>query len=107
MANIVCELMWIKQFMNEIGLQCDMPMRLWCDNQAALHIASNSVFHERTKHIEVDCHFIREKIQQGLICTGYVKTEEQVADLFTKALHGNRINFLCSKLGMSNLYAPT
>ena len=107
MANTVCELMWIKHFMEEIGLQCDMPMRLGCDNQAALHIASNPVFHERTKHIEVDCHFIREKIQQGLVRTSNVKSEEQVADLLTKSLHGNRINFLCSKLGMSNLYAPT
>src|SRR5262249_40378210 len=73
MAQSVCELMWIHQLLSEVGLKVSIPTKLWCDNQVAIHIASNLVFRERTKHIEIDCHFIREKIQQNLISTGYVK----------------------------------
>ncbi|KAJ9162828.1 hypothetical protein P3X46_022570, partial [Hevea brasiliensis] len=64
MAQSVCEVMWIFQLLDETGFKTPLPAKLWCDNQAALHIASNPVFHERTKHIEIDCHFVREKIQQ-------------------------------------------
>ena len=102
MAQATCDIMWIHQLLTELSL----PAKLWCDNQAAIHIASNPVFHERTKHIEIDCHFVREKIQQGLISTSYVKTDDQVGDIFTKALNGVRVEFLCNKLGMINIYAP-
>ncbi|CAH9086654.1 unnamed protein product [Cuscuta epithymum] len=100
-------LIWINHLLSEIGLKTPMPAKLWCDNQATIHIANNPVFHERTKHIEVDCHCVREKIQQGLISTGHVKMGEQLGDLFTKALNGIRVGYLCNKLGMINIYAPT
>ncbi|CAM8896855.1 unnamed protein product [Rhodiola kirilowii] len=106
MSTSTCEIVWIHQFLSEIGLKVSVPAKLWCDNQAALHISSNPVFHERTKHIEIDCHFVREKIQLGLITTGYMKTEDQLGDLFTKALNGTRIDYLCGKLGMIDIYAP-
>ena len=75
MTQSVCEIMWLHQLLMEVGIKTVVPTKLWCDNQAALHIASNLVFHERTKYIEIDCHFVREKIQLGLISTRYVKME--------------------------------
>ena len=62
MANVTCELIWLKQLLEELKFCEVSPMKLVCDNQAALHIASNPVFHERTNHIEIDCHFIKEKL---------------------------------------------
>ena len=58
MAHTATELTWLQHFLQEIGFSTPTPIQLSCDNQAAIHIASNPVFHERTKHIEVDCHYV-------------------------------------------------
>ena len=72
MTLATCKLIWLKQLLQKLRFGNDGPMTLVCDNQTALHIASNSIIHERTKHIEVDCHFIREKIVSGCMTTSFV-----------------------------------
>ena len=61
-------------------------MKLYCDNEATILIAHNLVFHDRTKHMEVDKYFIKEKLENGLICMSYIPTTEQVADKLTKGI---------------------
>ena len=78
MTQTVCEIMWIRQLLMEVSIETSVPAKLWCDNQVVMHISSNPVFHEWIKHIEIDCHFVREKIQLGLISTRYIKTGEQL-----------------------------
>ncbi|PKH47913.1 hypothetical protein CRG98_050402 [Punica granatum] len=86
MAATVSEIIWLRSLLSSLGVEMDQPTRLFYDNQAALHIAANPVFHESTKHIEIDCHFIHEHIQSRLIATAHVSTKLQLADIFTKAL---------------------
>ena len=80
-------------------------MKLICDNQAAL-LSSNPIFHEMTKHIEVDCHFIMEKIASRCMTISFVNFNDQLADIFTKSLKVPRIKYICDKLSAFDLYAP-
>ena len=107
MATATCELKWFKGLLSTLGVMHYDPMHLYYDSQAALHIVANPVFHERTKHIEVDYHFVRDEIQNGVIHTKYVHTSMQLAYIFTKALGKRQFDFLLRKLGVRNPHAPT
>ena len=86
LASTCCELMWLTTLLKDFGIPHSQAALLFCDSQSAIHIAANPVYHERTKHIEIDCHLVHEKIQLGLVRTLHVTSQNQIADIFTKSL---------------------
>ncbi|KAL9447690.1 hypothetical protein AB3S75_015212 [Citrus x aurantiifolia] len=106
-AHGICEVMWIKRILEELKFTFSTHLKVYCDNKAAISIAHNPVLHDRTKHIEVDKHFIKEKLNTGIICMTYLPTTEQLADVLTKGLHKKQFDKLTSKLAMEDIFKPT
>jgi hypothetical protein len=107
MSHGVCELLWLRILMRELGFNLEKPVNLYCDNKAAISIAHNPVQHDRTKHVEVDRHFIKEKLTDGIISVPFVKSEDQLADILTKAVSSRVLYSTLVKLGIQDIYAPT
>ena len=98
LASIAAELCWLRQVFKDLGIFLSSTRKLWCDNVSALAIASNLVFHARTKHLEVDYHFVREKVLRKDLQVKYIATGDQLADFFTKSLSTSQFVFLRSKI---------
>jgi hypothetical protein len=98
LALATVELFWLRMLFQELHLYLPHPPTLWCDNLGALSLTYNPMYHARTKHIEVDYHFIREKVGSKDISTRYISTLDQIAKLFTKGLTTSRFLFLRDKL---------
>ncbi|PRQ60468.1 putative RNA-directed DNA polymerase [Rosa chinensis] len=107
MAHGVCEMLWLRHLMKDLGFKPKYAMNLYCDNKAAIDIAHNPVQHDRTKHVEVDRHFIKEKLESETINMPHVRTEDQLADILTKAVSGKVFHSSLDKLGMRDIYSPT
>ncbi|GAV64806.1 hypothetical protein CFOL_v3_08321 [Cephalotus follicularis] len=106
MAHSTAELMWLRSLLLEMGLLVSKPMKIFCDNQTVICITSNPVYHERTKHIEVDCHFVRDAVMKKLVETPFVSSSGQLTDVLTKSLFAHNFRLCCNKLSMGDLYAP-
>jgi len=107
MNQATSEIICLRSLLSCLQVQCNSPTVLHCDNQAAIHIAANPVYHERTKHIEVDCHFIRRHLQARTISTSHIPTKKQQAGIFTKALGASSFHELMVKLSAHDPRPPT
>lgn len=106
LASTACELQWLTYLLHDLQLPLIEPALLYCDSNSTRQIATNSIFHERTKHIELDCHFIREKLQQKLFQLFPISSANQLADVFTRALDPHPLSVFVSKLGVHSIYSP-
>ncbi|KAL7608574.1 hypothetical protein Lser_V15G11391 [Lactuca serriola] len=98
LADTTQELVWLRWLLSDMGLSLSSPTVIWCDNTSAIQIAYNDVFHERTKHIEIDCHFVRQHVIRNTITLSPSSSTDQPADIFTKAHRPRRFSILLSKL---------
>lgn len=105
MSVAASEVTWMVRLLEELGVKLLKPVTLFCENQSAIHIARNPVHHERTKHIEIDVHFTRDKVLEGLLQITYLPTESQIANVFTKVLPSVQFYELLSKLGMTQCHS--
>lgn len=107
MVSTVSEIMWLRWLLEDLEAPQSGPTSLYCDNQAVRHIVNNLVFRERTKHVEMYCFFVCERIESGQVQTCVISNTNQVADIFTKPLDTDKFYYLFSKFGIRDLHVPS
>ncbi|VAH22706.1 unnamed protein product [Triticum turgidum subsp. durum] len=107
MSQGLSEMLWVRGLLLELKVLRQDPLNVWCDNKSAISIANNPVQHDRTKHVEIDRFFIKEKLDAGIIKITHVSSGQQVADCLTKGLGTRENNLACDKMGMIDIYHPS
>lgn len=102
-ANATAECMWVQSLLKELAVYQAKPPSLWCDNIGATYLAANPVFHARTKHVEIDFHFVREQVACKNLKVRFISSKDQVADIFTKALAGQAFNLCKHNLNLGQV----
>jgi hypothetical protein len=105
MSVCLSEMLWMKGLLSELKLLRRGPLNLWCDNKSAINIANNPVQHDRTKHVEIDRFFIKERLDEGTLKLSHVTSREQIADC--KGLGSKECSLACNKMGMIDIYCPS
>ena len=96
-GNCITQLLWIQKLLHDYGI-CQEYLTIYCNNTNAINISKNLVQHSRTKHIEIQHHFIRNLVKDGTLTLKFIHTDDQKADLFTKPLTANNLNFFAKTL---------
>ena len=107
MSQGLNELLWTRNLLEELKILKTSCMNVWCDNKSAISIANNPIQHDRTKHVEIDRFFIKEKLDAGIIKIEYVSSGQQIADCLTKGLGTRECSSACDKMGMIDIYHPS
>jgi hypothetical protein len=100
------ELIWLKRILSELGFSPREGMKLFCDNKVAIAISQNPIQYDRTKHIEVSKHFIKQNLEENIISLPFVRTGNQLADILTKGVSSTTFHDTLGKLDMTDIYAP-
>lgn len=100
MSYTTSEVIWLEGLLQDLQVKVPTPIHLYCDNTAAKYIAEHQIFQERTKHLKIDCHFIRDHVTSGFLKIFHIRTFLQLADLLTKPLTAAHHKELCLKLGL-------
>ena len=103
MANATAEVMWIQTLLYELGIKAPQAARLWCDNIGATYPSASPVFHAHTKHIEVDFHFVTERVARKLLGIRFIPIGDQLDDGFTKPLTMRRLDDFKYNLNLGKL----
>lgn len=101
LASLTSELLWFKQLLQHFQIAIQLA-----DNKSAIQLVENPTSNERSKHLDIDCHFIRQHVNSGLLKLIHLPTDQQLADIFTKPLPHHKFSAFLSKLGALNIYAP-
>ena len=107
MAHGVCELLWLRRVLHDLGLHHPKPMRLYCDNRETIAITNNPVQHDRTKHVEVDCYFIKDHLDKSTKNIPFVTSQDQLAEVLTKEIFGKAFHNSLDKLVMTDIHSLT
>jgi histone deacetylase 1/2 len=103
LANATAEVIWVQTLLTEFGVSQSKAVVLWWDNIGATYLSANPVFHARTKHIEVDYHFFRERVARKLLDIRFIPSGDQVADGFTKSLATRQLQAFRCNLNLDKL----
>ncbi|KAM2554831.1 hypothetical protein TB2_018921 [Malus domestica] len=103
MATTTAEMVWLQQLLKDMSLSSSVTPLLHCDNISTMALATNPILHSKAKHIEIDCHFVHERVQQGTILLQFVASSNQFVDILTKGLCFPLFSSHCSNLMLGNV----